>query len=170
MSEVGKAKQKERLPIAVELQDQRADRLIKGIQRQRELITSRGRPKSLKIPQGAVVFVGDSEQEVQQHIDSLQRILGKQKLGNKRLGRKLLYYDLYLHFLELQRLGVTLPKAGSLSKKACSHGLVEILHKHKLTTESKELLYKNSSNRQIIGNKLRRIFDRVTCEINTVQR
>ena len=170
MSEVGKAKQKERLPIAVELQDQRADRLIKGIQRQRELITSRGRPKSIKIPQGAVVFVGDSEQEVQQHIDSLERILGKQELGNKRLGRKLLYYDLYLHFLELQRMGVTLPKAGSLSKKACSHGLVEILHKHKLTTYSKELLSKNASYRKIVGNKLRRILDRVTIEINTVQR
>ena len=99
MSDVGKEKQNNRLPIAVELQDQRADRLIKGIQRQRELITSRGRPKSIKIPQGAVVFVGDSEQEVQQHIDSLERILGKQELGNKRLGRKLLYYDLYLHFL-----------------------------------------------------------------------
>ena len=170
MSEVGKAKQKERLPIAVKLQDQKADRLIKGIQRKRELITSRGRPKSVKVPQGVLVFVGDSEQEVQEHLDSLERILGKQELGNKRLGRKLLYYDLYLHFLELQRLGVTLPKAGSLSKKACSHGLVEILHKHKLTTHSKELLCKNASYRKIIGNKLRRIFDRVTFEINTVQR
>jgi len=81
--------------------------------------------------------------------------------GNKRLGNKFLYYDIFNYFQFLQGLDIALPK-NMLSKKACEHGLLDILKKHKRIPL--ELLHKrtfNSRERERIRKSNESIFARV---------
>jgi hypothetical protein len=151
------------LPKRVLLQGSEADRLISAYRRARNAAAPKiGRPRKAIVPNRYLAFVGDSLEDIDRQMRRFGDLLGPRGKGNKRWGRIHLFYDLYNHFVELERLGVTLPRGNELSANACRHGLVEILHAYKLTPFSSKELLASSLKRRVVATKMKRIFQRVS--------
>lgn len=150
------------LPKRVLLQGAEADRLISAYRRARNAAAPKiGRPRKAIATNRYLAFVGDSFEDIDRQMRRFGDLLGPRGKGNKRWGRIHLFYDLYDHFVELERLGVTLPRGNELSANACRYGLVEILHAHKLTQFSSNELLASSLKRRVVATKMKRIFERV---------
>jgi len=107
------------------------------------------------------IVVGSTLPDLKKQLAELSEVVGEVARGNKRIGRAGLYAELLAHFRTLRQRGVTLPRGKSLSSDACSHGLGDILRKHRYTTCSDKKLMTNGKERARIGNSLSRVFERV---------
>jgi hypothetical protein len=106
------------------------------------------------------IFSADTESEIVSMNAAAAKVVGTKTRGNKRLGSPLLYSDLVQQFQVLKKLKITLPKGGSLSLRACQHGLIEILRLHGCLKETHtDQALKSSKVRAEVGHKMARIFD-----------
>lgn len=88
--------------------------------------------------------------------------LGPRKRGAKQWGDAQLYVDLASYCLGLRKAAITMPRGGSLSKKAAMHGLGQLLRKHGyMTSETPDDALLDSEFRLKIGKRLATQFGRI---------
>jgi hypothetical protein len=142
-----------------------AENLLKRcIERQAQNRPKRGPKARIDEYKKRAIYSADTESELDCAIAATAKVIGTNTRGNKRLGNTRLYSDLVQQFQLLKKLGITLPKGGGLSLKACQHGLIEILRRHGcLNATHTDHALKSSKARAELGHKLARIFNDI-CE------
>lgn len=152
------------IPNQIRKQAAEADAMIQQLAREgaRRARAKGGRPKGEKRPKPTIFFVAESEGEAAALAAAYMAALGPRGRGNKRHGAAALYSALVRNFSRLQRAGVTLPRGGSLSQRACALGLADVLiaHGYVLPADAERLL-RNGEFRRRIGHKLAEQFGRV---------
>ena len=162
------------IPNQIRKQAAEADAMIQQLAREgaRRARAKGGRPKVEKRPKPTIFFVAESEGEAAALVTAYMDAVGPRVRGNKRHGATDFYAGLVRCFSRLQRAGVTLPRGGSLSQRACALGLADVLiaHGYVLPADAGRLL-KNGEFRHRVGHKLARVFDVVAdaVEKNTPQ-
>ena len=129
--------------------------------------STRPNTKQLKTKE-FIGFSSDTKFGLMRKIILFNHIIGRNQfghqaanIGNKRLGRKLYYSDLYNYFLLLKRLGIKLPK-NCLSKSACELGLINLLKKHnKIPVNISQKSTFNSRELEIIRKSNESAFSRI---------
>lgn len=150
-----------KLPAQIVWQEYEAARIEREIERHMAAHPKPGPEPVEKEPTPLVALAADTEQELDRLLSAFNAVIGRPARGNKRLGLKAMYAELVEHFFYLKRLGITLPKNKSLSAAACSHGLGEILRRHKKTTYSDTELLTNGQKRLEVASKMDRVFGHV---------
>ncbi len=154
------------LPIPIYLQCEAEEAKYSAWLRAKEASEFRkprlGRPRCKKIKyKEPFTVVGESQQEVEDKLALLQKILGPKAKGNKRHFHPQLYRDLLEVFLRLHRSGITLPKGGNLSVKAVREGVGQVLNACNYTDKTADQLVKDSRERRRLGKVMKSIFGRV---------
>jgi hypothetical protein len=153
------------LPIPIYLQCEAEEARYSAWLRAKE--ASEFRKQRLGRPRGKIKYkepftvVGESQQEVEDKLSLLQKILGPKARGNKRHFHPQLYRDLLEVFLRLHHSGITLPKGGNLSVKAVKEGVGQVLKACNYTDKTADQLVKNSRERRRLGKVMKSIFGRV---------
>jgi hypothetical protein len=111
------------------------------------------------------VITGSTKEELDTKLGTLATALGPRTRGNKRWGRTALYAELMEHFSKLEANGIRPPGNKRLSKKALSMGLGDILRRHGCTRLSDEALMACTAKRKFLGNKMSRVFGRVSMSL-----
>ena len=109
------------------------------------------------------IFISNDPQESDNMRAAYLVVLGKNAVGNKRLGDiSVLYKDLITCFFNFKNLGLTLPR-WHISKKHAQYGLFDILKAHGyIKDEISELdFFSDPSIRKEIHHIVERIFVRV---------
>jgi hypothetical protein len=154
------------LPDQIARQVAEADHMIKELERAAEMHPRPG-PVAEHVYTKPPMFAADSEADLAAMINETAIVVGERTRGNKRLGRIGLFADLVQHFRLLRELGITLPRGGSLSRNACSHGLLEILREHCCLEpdQTNSRILKNGAERAKLGHKLERVFGDIAAAI-----
>ena len=157
------------LPIEIFLQREKADRLLKtwthSMNREELCNPKRGRPRSRSTYRSTILVFANSQLELNQKLVLLHDALGPRTRGNKRYGYQRLYLDLLEVFLRLKRKGITLPKSGSLSAKAVSEGIGQVLKDHFYTDRRVDQLVNDLQERRRLGKVMKSVFGRLADSI-----
>lgn len=104
----------------------------------------------------------DTPEEADEIFRIAELALGPRDRGAKQWATPDLYIDLASYCLRLRKAGITLPRGGSLSKRAARCGLGDILRRHGYmhVLESDEVLL-DSTRRGEVGKMLANQFGRV---------
>lgn len=122
------------LPKQIQEQIRAAEQIDRLIAAEKEMKPRKGRPpKEQATLNKTVVLSALSNDGLNDICETLCEVVGRKARGNKRRGEAALYTDLLQYFLLLKSKGITLPRNGSLSLKACMYGLFEILQRHGYT-------------------------------------
>jgi hypothetical protein len=132
-----------------------------------ELNPKRGSTETPISKTASVMVIGNKPEDIidEDILKKLELSIGSGMRGNKRRGRLQLYTEIAIEMKKLQSRGITLPRNQSLSKKACEHGLANVLRNHGYTKHSDKGLLRDSAERRRIGNNMSRVFEQVASAV-----
>lgn len=108
------------------------------------------------------IVAADTRDELDEIIRITELALGPRVRGAKQWATQALYTDLAGYCLRLHKGGITLPRGGSLSRRAAMQGLGDILRRHGyLSANDTDGVLLNTARRKEVGKMLGNQFDRV---------